>query len=461
MATKNWFDNSTSLKVSLPILERGFLFFLIGLSVILGGTHLLGSGKGFLLGVFVPAMAWCTYQIEVNLSHRRSWANLSIFGIVVLMVIIALTSLWNVSSETGWNPLPLMLLLQLLTGMMVFERRYLSLVLETTVILTFLFLCMVGETLWVYCFGCLFMIGLVLFLRVSFQMAQWSQTINQNIGIWHTPMFVSAREIGWAAVEAAGIILIGLCLGFLLLQSEWKVSLPVPVARAIEGSFRIDPKALKLVRLKKEEEALEEMKKLLLKKPATQLQVEPEIQKGQEGGQLTISSQKAEPIALTPLTEEKEEVKPIEISWHRFFIPLGLMILIFLILSLLGMWIYFWLYRMRTRKEWVKLRRESPKQFLKEWLEYWRYLLEKYGVQADLHLSPAEYLEGVATRLKISTPDTCQLRQILLKGWYSSRSMMEEEMGLLGIFHQAILEVLKKRGAWYRRVEFHCLRVVW
>ncbi len=465
MPMKNWLDNSIPLKVSSLVLERGALFLLIGFSVFLGGSRALGLQEALLMLFFIPVIAWVVYRLEINTPTLRHWAHIIIFAVIALLVINSLVHLSKITSGINWNPFPTLVTMQLLMGGMVFERHYHSMILEVTMMSLLLLLMGIGKTVSGALLGILLVMVILCYLRFSFAVSQWARTVNREKGLWQAPSAsVSYRQIFSVVSEGILILLIGLGIGFLMTTADWKISPPKSLMEAIGRNIPIDVKGVGST-LSKEEKAameLEEMEKLLQKKPEPQQEspAETEENPSVEQPPEVIQTPPPEPPPAQTQPAQPEEI-PLYRVWQKVLMLLSAILLVLLLLTALGILIFFWRYRVRTRKRWLKLRAENPRDFLKEWLSYLRYFLEKFGWASDFFLSPAEYIEGVLKGLRISIQDAAKVKQTFLKGWYSSSPVEENDLKVTSEVYQQILETLKKQGTWLQRLQYHCLRVQW
>lgn len=461
---KNWLNNSISWKVSSLVLERGALFLLIGFSVFLGGSRALGLQEALLMLFFIPVIAWIVYRLEVSTPTLRHWAHIIIFAVIALLVINSLIHLSKIGSGVSWNPFPILVMTQLLMGGMIFERHYHSMILEITMMSLLLLLMGIGKTATGALLGILLVMVILCYLRFSFAVSQWARTVNREKGLWQTAAVpVSYRQILSVASEGMLILLIGLGIGFLMTTADWKISLPKSLMETIGQNIPIDVKGFGST-LSKEEKAageLEEMEKLLQKKPEPQQESPAEMEEKPSVEQPPLEITQAPPAEPPPLVQIQPEEIPLYRIWQKVLMLLSVILLVLLLLTALGILIFFWRYRVRTRKRWLKLRAENPRDFLKEWLSYLRYFLEKFGWASDLFLSPAEYIEGVLKGLRISIQDAAKVKQTFLKGWYSSSLVEESDLKVTAEVYQQILEALKKQGTWFQRLQYHCLRVQW
>ncbi len=454
---KSWLDNSIHWKVSSLVLERGALFLLIGFSVFLGGSRALGLQEALLMLFFIPVIAWIVYRLEISTPTLRHWAHIIIFAVIALLVINSLVHLSKISSGISWNPFPILVTMQMLMGAMVFERHYHSMILEITMMSLLLLLIGIGKTTTGALLGILLVMVVLCYLRFSFAVSQWVHTVDREKGLWHIPAtLVSYRQILSVVGEGIVILLIGLGIGFLMMTAGWKISLPKSLMETIQRNASIDVRGFGSTLSKEERESmeLEEMKKLLQKKPEPQQESPAEIHENPP------------PVEQPPLQiQPAQQAQPEEIPTYRILqkvlMLLFTILLILFLLTTLGVLIFFWRYRVRTRKHWLKLRVENPREFLKEWLSYLRNFLEKFGWTSDLFLSPAEYIEGILKGLQISIQDAAKVKQTFLKGWYSSSLVEENDLKIAAEVYQQILQVLKKQGTWFQRLQFHCLRVQW
>gem|GEM_PF-4956874 len=463
---KNWLDNSIPWKVSSLVLERGALFLLIGFSVFLGGSRALGLQEALLMLFFIPVIAWIVYRLEISTPTLRHWAHIIIFAVIALLVISSLIHLSKIGSGVSWNPFPILVMTQLLMGGMIFERHYHSMILETTMMSLLLLLMGIGKTVTGALLGILLVMVILCYLRFSFAVSQWARTVNRERGLWQAPAAsVSYRQIFSVVGEGMLILLIGLGIGFLMTTADWKISLPKSLMETIGRNIPVDVKGFAST-LSKEERAareLEEMEKLLQKKPEPQQELLAETEENplvEQPPPEVIQTPPPEPPPAQTQPTQPEEI-PVSRLWPRVLLILGTILLAVILLVLLGSWLSFWMYRMRTRKYWRELRRQDPRRFLKEWVGYLRNFLERFGFEPALFLSPAEYAEGILNVLKITLEDDAVIKQILLKAWYSSSPVTEQDLRPFGHIHQNILRILKKRRSWRQRLQLHCLGVEW
>lgn len=463
---KNWLDNSIPWKVSSLVFERGALFLLIGFSVFLGGSRVLGLKEALLMLFFIPVIAWIVYRLEINTPTLRHWAHIIIFSVFALLVINSLIHLSKITSGINWNPFPTLVTMQILMGVMVFERYYHSIILEVTMTSLLLLLMGIGKMAAGILLGILLVMVILCYLRFSFAVSQWSRTVNREKGLWQAPAAsVSYRQIFSVVGEGMLILLIGLGIGFLMAAADWKISPPKFLLEMIQQNIPIDVRGFGST-LSKEEKAareLEEMKKLLQKLPEPQQEPPSGMEKKPSVEQPppeVSQTQPPEPSPAPTHPAQPEEIPLYRIARKVLMLLLAIL-LVLLLLTALGILIFFWRYRVRTRKRWLKLRAENPRDFLKEWLSYLRYFLEKFGWADDLFLSPAEYIEGILKGLRISIQDIAAIKRTFLKGWYSSSPVEENDLKVMAEVYQQILEPLKKQGTWLQRLQYHCLKVQW
>ncbi len=437
---KNWPGNSIHWKVSLLTLERITLFLLIGISVFLAAARVLGRWEAFLMLCFLPLVAAVSFWLEMSAPNIRQWANTVILAVMAVLAMSSAGSLsLSITQNTPWNPFPILITIQLFMGAMAFERRYLPLILETTLLGALLLLIITGMTVEFYLAGFLFLAVLIYFFRFSFAASQWIHTIDSKKEIWQkAPPPLKGRQILRVFLEGTVILALGIILGGMMSNVDWEISFPAPWKKVIEQSVRIDKTAFQTQTAlsvqaqdhdreeREKERELEEMRKLL-EKP-----VEIQVQE----------------VTERPPKEEKGILFPV------------IIILLLALLSFLpGVWVYFWMYRRRTKKRWEALKQKDAKAFLKAWFEYLRYLLGKYGVEPALFLSPAEYIERAFQLLKISAGNKDKFKQTLLKGWYSSLPVTRQELDETERMNRFVLDALSKRGSWRQKLQFHCLAV--
>lgn len=420
---KNWLDNSIPWKVSSLVLERGALFLLIGFSVFLGGSRALGLQEALLMLFFIPVIAWIVYRLETNTPTLRHWAHIMIFSMIALLVINSLIHLSKITSGISWNPFPTLVTMQLLMAVMVFERYYHSMILEVTMMSLLLLLMGIGKTATGALLGILLAMVILCYLRFSFAVSQWARTVNREKGLWQAPAAsVSYRQIFSVVGEGMLIFLIGLGIGFLMVAADWKISSPKFLLEMIQQNIPIDVRGF--------------------------------------GSTLSKEEKEADPPPAPTHPAQPEEI-PLYRIWREVLMLLLVIFIVLLLLTALGILIFFWRYRVRTRKRWLKLRVENPRDFLKEWLSYLRYFLEKFGRADDLFLSPAEYIEGILKGLQISIQDIAAIKRTFLKGWYSSSPVEENDLKVTAEVYQQILKSLKKQGTWLQRLQYHCLKIQW
>ncbi|MBI1976330.1 MAG: hypothetical protein HYS56_02340 [Candidatus Omnitrophica bacterium] len=447
---KNWPGNSIHWKVSLLTLERITLFLLIGISVFLAAARVLGRWEAFLMLFFLPLVAAVSFWLEMSAPNIRQWANTVILALMAVLAMSSAGSLsLSITQSAPWNPFPILITIQLFMGAMAFERRYLPLILEATLLGALLLLIITGMTVEFYLAGFLFLTVLIYFFRFSFAASQWIHTIGSKKEIWQkAPPSLKGRQILRVFLEGMVILALGIILGGMMSNVDWEISFPATWKKVIEQSVRIDKTVFQTQAAlsvqaqdhdreeRDKERELEEMRKLLEKPVEIQVQ---EVTEQEVAGQ---------EMTERPPKEEK-----------GILFPVGIILLLALLSFLPGMWVYFWMYRRRTKKRWEALKQKDAKAFLKAWFEYLRYLLGKYGVEPALFLSPAEYIERAFQSLKISVDNKDKFKQTLLKGWYSSLPVTRQEIDETEHMNRFVLDALSQRGSWRQRLQFHCLAV--